>query len=85
MQIFLDYIKIFLLIYILKTLKLRALTRTYLHATAGELKSIRFNVESGEFYASYLSDPSVNAPSEIYLNQDIFYKDGKNNKNLLLS
>lgn len=37
---------------------------------------MKFKVETGEFYGSVELDPSINSPSEIYFNQDIFYNKG---------
>ena len=60
----------------LQTSKVKALTRTYLPATQGVLKSVGFDVTSGLFNATFTVDTSITSPSLAYYSFDLWYPNG---------
>ena len=50
-----------------KTAKLRQLVRTYPQATAGTLHGFDYDPGSGRFTMSYRADPSIDAPTRIFV------------------
>ena len=59
-----------------QTNKVKALTKTYLKATQGQVKSMKFDVETGFFTATYKLDSSITAPTELYFHSKYFYPQG---------
>jgi len=55
--------------------KERALTRTYIQAYQGVPISVQFDYETGFFLSKFYLDMDINAPSRIYMNKKLFYKD----------
>ena len=57
--------------------KVRALSRTYLKATQGQLKSMKFEADNGgKFSATFVLDKTIQAPSVLYRNEKIYYPYG---------
>jgi endoglycosylceramidase len=59
-----------------QTLKVAALTRTYARAVQGTPTAMSFDPESGAFRLDYVADPTITAPTEIYLNAAFHYPSG---------
>lgn len=53
--------------------KVKALARTYVQRTQGTLLSMTFNSDTASFEAVFILDTSIEAPTEIYLNQEYWY------------
>lgn len=53
--------------------KLRAITRTYMHAWQGNPIRMFFNTKDGSFFASFAYDSKINQPSELYLHKALWY------------
>jgi len=60
----------------LQELKVKAVSRTYIHAFAGEPVKIYFNTKDGTYTGSFIFDEKVTKPSEIYIYQKIHYPGG---------
>ena len=56
--------------------KVRSLARTYLLATQGVLKSMRFNSETADFHASFVVDTTIPEPSILYKSDHFWYPNG---------
>jgi len=56
--------------------KVKALTRTYLQNTQGELLSLSFNSTTALFNASFQVDTSIAAPTVLYYSTEYWYSDG---------
>lgn len=56
--------------------KVKALTRTYMQATQGVLKSMKFNTETSDFYALFKVDTSIQQPSIAYFSEYYYYQQG---------
>jgi hypothetical protein len=54
----------------------KALSRTYAYAIAGEPISMHFDPSSAYFVLVYKKSNSVKGTTEIYLNQEFWYPDG---------
>jgi len=57
-----------------QAVKERALTRTYIQAYQGVPLSAQFDYETGFFFSKFYLDLNINAPSCLYLNRQLFYK-----------
>ena len=55
---------------------LRYISRTYAQAVAGDINTMRFNMTTGEFVLVYTPKSSCTLPTEIYLNEGLFYPNG---------
>jgi len=60
----------------LETNKVRALSRTYAQAIAGIPTLMDFNPKDSYFQLAFNIDITINAPTEIYLNEDFYYSNG---------
>lgn len=58
--------------------KEKSLARTYLQRAQGRILSMTFDDETSEFIGKVLLDTSIKAPSVLYLNERMFYKNGRN-------
>lgn len=58
--------------------KLRLLSRTYAQAIAGDPTRMFFDAETGFFDLEFTASARQSAPTEIYLNEDIYYPSGFN-------
>lgn len=56
--------------------KARSLSRTYLRNTQGTPLKMHFNKFTGVFTATFIVDTNIQAPTDLYLNEDYFYKTG---------
>ncbi|EAL72387.1 hypothetical protein DDB_G0270074 [Dictyostelium discoideum AX4] len=56
--------------------KITALSRTYAQAIAGVPLSMSFNPANSDFSFSYNINTTITQPTQIYLNQDIYYPNG---------
>lgn len=59
--------------------KLLSLLRTFFHATQGTPVSMKFYTDAaqnGTFVGEYTLDTSIEAPTEIYFSQDVYYPEG---------
>lgn len=56
--------------------KVKSLARTYLLATQGVLKSMRFNSETADFLASFVVDTSIPEASILYKSDQYWYPNG---------
>ncbi|PRP75110.1 hypothetical protein PROFUN_03946 [Planoprotostelium fungivorum] len=56
--------------------KLRELTRTFAPAVQGQVENIHFDSSTGIFSLQFLSNGNITRPTEIYLNEDIYYPKG---------
>jgi endoglycosylceramidase len=56
--------------------KVKMLSRTYATAVAGELKVTTFVPETAHFQLQYAPNATVAAPTEIFLNQQLYYPRG---------
>lgn len=56
--------------------KVKALTRTYMMATQGTLKSMEFSTESSNFEARFDVNTAIQQPSVLYYNQQYWYSTG---------
>jgi len=54
----------------------RNISRTFPHAIQGRLLSLHFNTHTDYFNMSYTADPTVSAPTRIYLNAKLRYPGG---------
>lgn len=57
----------------LQSRKVKAMSRTYLQRTQGTLQSMFFNTTSGELEARFTLNTSVASPTELYVNQELWY------------
>ena len=55
-------------------MKVKALARTYVQRTQGTLLSMNFNTSTAFFEAVFTLDTSIQAPTEVYLNQEYWYQ-----------
>jgi hypothetical protein len=63
----------------LQPFKLLALLRSYLHATQGTPLYQRFYTDAGQngtFVGIYALNTTINAPTEVYFSQDVYYTEG---------
>ena len=56
--------------------KVKALTRTYLTATQGTLKSMQFSTQTSSFEARYDVNTNIKLPTVLYYNQHYWYPNG---------
>ncbi|GAM29176.1 hypothetical protein SAMD00019534_123520, partial [Acytostelium subglobosum LB1] len=56
--------------------RVKLFSRTYAQAVAGTTESTGFDSESGKFSITYTINPNCQLPTEIYLNEDIYYPNG---------
>ncbi len=59
--------------------KLLALLRTFIHATQGTPLSNKFYTDAtqnGTFVGTYQLDTTIQAPTEVYFSQDVYYPEG---------
>jgi hypothetical protein len=56
--------------------KVKALSRTYAYAIAGDPISMHFDPSSAYFVLTYKTSNNVQGTTEIYLNQEFWYPDG---------
>jgi len=54
--------------------KVKALSRSYMQRTQGTLLAMNFNSTSTAFKAIFEADTSIDAPSQLYLNQEYWYQ-----------
>ena len=60
----------------IQNMKEKALTRTYIQYYQGIPQEFNFNDNTKEFNAIFKYDKSINSPSVLYLNKDLYYKNG---------
>ena len=60
----------------IQNMKEKALTRTYILYYQGIPKEFVFNDNTKEFNAKFQYDKSINKPSLLYINKDLYYKKG---------
>jgi hypothetical protein len=60
----------------IQELKVKAVSRSYIHAFQGVPQKIYFNTHDGTYTGSFIFDAKVTAPSEIYAYRKIHYPDG---------
>ena len=58
--------------------KVKALTRTYLTATQGTLKSMQFSTETSNFESRFDVNTNIKLPSVLYYNKHYWYPNGIN-------
>jgi endoglycosylceramidase len=51
-------------------------SRTYAQAVAGVTSSMSYNATTGSFTLVYTTNPTIPAPTEIYLNEALHYPNG---------
>jgi len=56
--------------------KVKALSRTYAYAIAGDPMNMQFDPSSAYFVLTYKTNNRAKGPTEIYLNQEFWYPDG---------
>merc|ERR1711934_400553 len=49
----------------------KALARTYAQAVQGDTQSMAFNMTTGRFILEFVADPSIDAPTEVYVNREL--------------
>eukprot|EP00300_Choanocystis_sp_HF-7_P004265 c13276_g1_i1.p1 GENE.c13276_g1_i1~~c13276_g1_i1.p1 ORF type:complete len:491 (+),score=99.46 c13276_g1_i1:181-1473(+) len=54
----------------------KLMSRTYPQAVQGRLTSISFNSTTGEFAMRFTAKSNVSLPTEIYLNEEVYYPNG---------
>ena len=59
-----------------QALKLKALTRTYVHAFQGTPVKMFFHTEDASFTCSFIFDAKISAPTEIFIYFDLHYPGG---------
>jgi endoglycosylceramidase len=64
--------------------KARALTRPYISAAQGQILYMRTSKDRNTFIAKILVDSSISKPTEMYLNEDYWFKSADNNQNCKL-
>jgi len=57
-------------------LKLKAITRTYVHAYKGTPKSSWFSTETGSYLTTFNYNRNITADTELYMNKDLWYSQG---------
>ena len=55
---------------------LRTISRTYAPAVAGEIISMTFDKATAEFNLVFANNPNCTQPTDIYLNQQLYYPNG---------
>jgi endoglycosylceramidase len=60
----------------LETGKVKALSRTYARAIAGQALSMIFDDSTGRFSLAYTLNTTISLPTEIYLNEALYYPKG---------
>ena len=56
--------------------ELRVISRTYAQAVAGDIVSMSFNSTTSDFTLIFSPSKSTTLPTEIYLNEALFYPNG---------
>jgi len=56
--------------------KVKALTRTYLMAAQGELSSMQFDTETGNFEGRFVVNTNIDQPTILYYNSEYWYSTG---------
>lgn len=51
------------------------MSRTYMQRTQGTLTKVDFNSTSSKFIAEFKLDATIEAPSQLYMNQKYWYQD----------
>jgi len=60
----------------LETDKVKTLSRSYAQAIAGIPIIMSFDPETSNFILTYQINPSIEGPTEIYINEDFYYSNG---------
>ena len=58
--------------------KAKYLARTHARAVAGNITSMKFNVDTGEFELKYHLDTTIAMPTEIFISNEYYYQNGEN-------